>query len=43
MQADLDDLRAAAIGLTEDFIGDLHAAWQEHGREAIDRYHDGGD
>ena len=23
--------------LTEDFLGDLHAAWQEHGREAIDR------
>jgi hypothetical protein len=23
--------------LTEDFIGDLHAAWQEHGREAIER------
>jgi hypothetical protein len=23
--------------LTEDFVGDLHAAWQEHGREAIDR------
>jgi hypothetical protein len=24
-------------GITEDFIGDVHAAWQEHGREAIDR------
>jgi hypothetical protein len=23
--------------LTEDFLSDLHAAWQEHGREAIDR------
>jgi len=23
--------------LTEDFLGDLHAAWQAHGREAIDR------
>ncbi len=23
--------------LTEDFLGDLLAAWQEHGREAIDR------
>ena len=23
--------------LTADFFGDLHAAWQEHGREAIDR------
>jgi hypothetical protein len=23
--------------LTEDFFCDLHAAWQEHGREAIDR------
>ena len=23
--------------LTEDFLGDLHAAWREHGREAIDR------
>jgi hypothetical protein len=23
--------------LTEDFLGDLHAAWQKHGREAIDR------
>jgi hypothetical protein len=23
--------------LTEDFLGDLHTAWQEHGREAIDR------
>ena len=23
--------------LTDDFLGDLHAAWQEHGREAIDR------
>jgi hypothetical protein len=23
--------------LTEDFLGDLHAAWQEHGREAINR------
>jgi hypothetical protein len=23
--------------LTEDFIGDLHAAWLERGREAIDR------
>jgi hypothetical protein len=23
--------------LTEDFFADLHAAWQEHGREAIDR------
>jgi hypothetical protein len=23
--------------LTEDFLGDLHAAWQERGREAIDR------
>jgi hypothetical protein len=23
--------------LKEDFFGDLHAAWQEHGREAIDR------
>ena len=23
--------------LTEDFIGDVHAAWLEHGREAIDR------
>ena len=23
--------------LTEDFLGDLHAAWQEHGREAIGR------
>jgi hypothetical protein len=23
--------------LTEEFLGDLHAAWQEHGREAIDR------
>ena len=23
--------------LTEEFLGDLHAAWHEHGREAIDR------
>ena len=23
--------------LTEDFLGDLHTAWQEHGRDAINR------
>ena len=23
--------------LTEEFLGDLHAAWQEHGRDAINR------
>jgi hypothetical protein len=27
--------------LTEDFIGDVHAAWLERGREAIDRVIDG--
>ena len=25
--------------LTEDFLGDVHAAWLERGREAIDRSH----